>query len=105
MRAGDLRQRVTIQRRVETPNSFGALERSWEDVATVWAAVEPLQGREFFASKEMYSEVQYRVRMRYREGVEPTMRVLWNGLALDIKAVIDVEARHRELQLMCGVVQ
>jgi SPP1 family predicted phage head-tail adaptor len=39
--------------------------------------------------------------MRYIPGVMPAMRVNWNGTLYNIKAVLDVEARERLLNLVC----
>jgi len=105
MRAGELRHRVTIQEAVTAQNSFGEETPSWQDVATVWAAVEPLQGREYFDAQKQVAEVDTRVRVRYRAGIGPTMRVVWGVHTYDIGAVLDVGGRHRELHLMCREVE
>lgn len=101
MRAGQLRQRVTIQEKSVTRNSYGEEVITWSDVATVWASVEPLSGREFLDAQRAGAEVTTRIRIRYRSGIAPEMRVTYGDHVYDIKAVIDVEERHREIQLMC----
>ena len=57
MRAGMLRHRVTIQRYELVVDDYGApLHReSWKDVATVWASVEAMSGRDFFAARQEQS--------------------------------------------------
>ena len=47
MEAGQLRHRVTIQQATETTDGFGGVTQAWATFATVWAAVEPLTGREY----------------------------------------------------------
>ena len=101
MRAGDLRHRVTIQQPVETQNAYGEPVVAWQDVATVWAAVEPLRGREFFDAQQVQARVDHRIRIRYRADVTPKMRVLLGSRAFNIQAVIEPESRRRELHLMC----
>lgn len=103
MRAGDLRHRVTIQQQVGKGKDPVTKEtrETWQDVATVWAAVEPLRGREYFQAMETESEAVTRVRIRYRPGVTNEMRVQYGDRILYIQGVIDVDERHRELQLMC----
>lgn len=100
MRAGELRKRVTLQRLVAGRDSLGGVTESWEDVGTYWAAVEPLKGHEFFAASQVNAEVTGRIRMRYRPGVDPTMRAALGTRVFAIQAVIDVDERHRELHLM-----
>lgn len=101
MRAGRLRHKLIIQQATETQGTTGELAVSWGIFATVWGAVEPLRGREFFAAQELQAEVTTRIRMRYLAGVTPKMRVLYGETIFLINAVIDPEMRHRELQLMC----
>ena len=77
MKSGDLDQRVTIQALSGGVDAIGQpLPDSWADVVTVWAAVEPLTGREYLAAGAMVSAVEARIRIRYRPGVTPAMRVL-----------------------------
>lgn len=112
MRAGRLRHRVTIQRRVESRNSFGEQIATWEDVAyNVPASVEPLQGREYFAAAQVQSTVEVRIRLRYMPGIRTTMRVLHAVEVVgspqavryyNIEAVLNIDERNRELNLMCS---
>ncbi len=99
--AGILRHRVTLQECVSGQDEAGQPIDAWQDVATVWAAVEPLRGREYFAAAQVQAEVTTRIRIRYRKGIRPDMRVRYGERTYNINAVIDPEECHRELQLMC----
>ena len=99
--AGDLTQRVTLQGKSVTRAANGEEVVTWSDVATVWAAVLPVRGREFFAAAQMQDATDIRVRLRYRAGVTRDMRVLHGSSTYDIVSVIDPESRHEELELMC----
>jgi len=101
MKAGALRHRVTIQRLVTTRDSFGAALETRTDIATVWASVEPIGGRELWQMQQVTAEVSTRVRMRYRSDVVPTMRLCFGSRILEVTNVIDTEERHRELELLC----
>jgi SPP1 family predicted phage head-tail adaptor len=101
VRAGKLRRRLIIQQAVETQGATGELSISWGTFATVYGAVEPLRGREFFAAKEFQAEVTTRIRIRYLVGVTPKMQILDGITVYLINAVIDPEMKHQELQLMC----
>ena len=105
MKAGQLDQRVTIQRRtmVQNPNT-GAMVETWAPLFTTWAAVTPLVGREYIAAGALLSEVTARVRMRYRPGITPADRVSHGGTVYGIEAVIDVHSSRRELHLMCKAI-
>ena len=101
MKAGHLDQRVTIERLVETVDKYGDSTSEWVTLATVWAAVEPLVGREFMAALQVQASVSTRIRMRYRPGVLATDRVIHEGRAYSVTSVIDVRSGGRELQLFC----
>jgi SPP1 family predicted phage head-tail adaptor len=101
MKARDLRHRVTLQRLVLTQGASGDLAQTWEDVTTVWGAVEPLSGREYWQAQQVAAETSIRVRLRYLAGVEQKMRVLYGTRVLEILSIVDLDERHRELQLMC----
>lgn len=101
MRAGRLRHRVVIQERAGTQDAYGQEEDSWTTVDTVWAAVEPLRGREFLEAQREGAEVTTRIVMRHQDGVVPAMRISWGSRMFDVLSIISVEERGRELQLMC----
>ena len=92
---------ITIQSPVESVNTLGERVITWSDVDMVHAAVEPIRGREFFAAEQVQAEFSHRVVMRYRDGMTTRMRVLHLGRVLQINTIIDVDERHKELQMMC----
>ncbi|APC45957.1 hypothetical protein QHH_45 [Halomonas phage QHHSV-1] len=101
MRAGQLRHRVTIQQPGQTqdPNT-GEMITGWQDVATVWASVEPLSAREFIAAQAGQSEISARIKIRYREGIDATMRVQHRGRNYNIEGVLpDPESGRHYLTL------
>ena len=104
MRSGQLRHRVTIRKPVETQNSYGEPIVRWQDVATgVWASIEPLSGREFMAAKQLVSEIEVRIRIRYLAGLSAKMKIVdANSNSYLIESIINIEERNRELQLMCS---
>jgi len=102
VKIGDLRHRITIQQPIEIRNEVGeVIQSAWQDFTTVWAAIEPLRGREYFDAQQINAEVTSRIRIRYRPGIKPKMRVVYGERIFDIQSVIDVEERHKEIHLMC----
>ena len=101
MRAGDLDQRVTLQRREEGEDEAGQPYSGWVDVASYWAAVEPLRGREYLAAQAIATETTTRIRMRYVPGIDSAMRVQHGADTYGIDACIHVKSARQELQLMC----
>jgi SPP1 family predicted phage head-tail adaptor len=103
MRAGELRERITLQRRVAGVASLAWGESDaaqWEDVCMVSAAVYPLSARERLQAGSIQTEADYRLRLRFNPSINSQHRIRWKQQILDIKAVIDVAGRHRELEIL-----
>ena len=105
LRAGKYNKIITLQarnyEREKETNKYGAVNPIWEDVITVRASVEPLQGREYFSGPFQMGENIIRVRMRYLSNIDRKMRIVYGDRILSINSVIDSQEEHRELQLMC----
>jgi len=103
MKAGRLRHRLTLYTVTEQVDPGDAPAETV--FATVWGALEPLQGRELFAAQQVQSEVTGRATIRYLAGVDPTMRVGLGSRRWEILGIIDPQERHRELQLLTKEIQ
>ena len=101
MKIGKLRHRVRIQAYTAGRDSFGAEEHVWTDVATVWASVTPVSGKEYFASAQTNAEVSTKITMRYQSGITPKMRVVLGARIFEIISALNFEERGVELNLMC----
>jgi len=102
MKAGQLDQRVTLWRLSGGVDEWGTpLPEELVAVGTVWARVQPLRGREYFAAQAAQSEVTTRITMRYRPGVTPDLKVTHEGKQYEIEAVLDTDSKGEELVLMC----
>jgi SPP1 family predicted phage head-tail adaptor len=102
--AGRLRHRVTLQARVAGADEWGAPSTAWQDVATVWASVEPVSGREFFAGAQTQSAVTSKVIVRAGVAVTPAMRAVFCGRTLQVEAVL-TSSKGDMLTLMCAEVE
>jgi len=107
MQAGKLRHRVTIEQPTETQDAYGSVVQSWATLATVWAAIEPVTGRERFATTGdvRYAENEVHIRIRYRDDITPKMRVVHGSDVYNIRAVMDRWGRGQELLLRCTVAE
>lgn len=100
MRIGPLRNRVTIESYAKSRDGYGAEVETWSRFADVWASVEPLIGREYLAAKQIQAEVTHKIRMRYIEGLAPTMRIVWGTRTFEIVSIINVSERNKEIVIM-----
>lgn len=102
MRAGRLNRRISLQSNTPTANTHGEPVAAWTTYATVWAAIEPIQGQERYRAQVVTATMSHVVWMRYRAGVLPTHRILHGTRTFDILAVMDDEDRHERLTLHCS---
>lgn len=103
MRAGRLRHRVDLERPSPTTNDYGEPETGWEFVARSWAAIEPLRGNERMQAMYIQAEANIRIILRWStdvQDVDPSWRVVGRK-TYDIKAVMNIDERNREIHLMC----
>lgn len=102
MNAGRLRHKISIIKETTEQNSYGEPTQSYDYVYQgLYASVDPILGREYFAAKTENSEITHRVKLRYKPGIKPNMMVQFGNRYFDIKSSIDYQERHVELQLMC----
>lgn len=103
LNAGTLRHRITLQSPPTARDALGQPSGTWVDEATVWADARPLSSRERFAAGQINSEVSVRIRIRWRDGVLPSWRVLWRDVPHAIVGEpIDVNGEQVALDLLCA---
>lgn len=104
MQAGKLRHRVTLQSFSDAQNpSTGALTRTWDDEADVWADVRYQKGLEAISSATLVSTVKCSIRIRYRSDVIASWKVLHDGKEFNIVGVMPDPTNRRFLDLACEV--
>ena len=102
MRAGRMRHRVVIQQQTTTQDSLGQPANTWNDLDTVFAAVEPLSGKEFFDAQQVNAETTTRFRLRYRSDVTHDMRISFRDRNYNIHSIINAGERDHEMILLAG---
>lgn len=109
MRAGELRELVTIERATVAVDPLGEPLATWAPLGTagtVWASVLP---QRYTTGAEALSQAlgreavatTYTVTIYWRSDVRETDRINWGGRLLDIRRVIDPDARRSWLELLC----
>lgn len=99
-----MRHRVTLQTAAESLSALGEPSLTWSAIATVWASIEPLRGREFILSQAESVSVDARIRIRYRSDVDTGDRVVWGSHTYDIHSVIRPLEKANYLELMVSEV-
>lgn len=100
MRAGLLRHRLTFQIPSKSKNDFDEWVESWNDWVTIWGSIEPNLAKRYFEARQANSEVEGLIRIRYRSGVLPTMRVKCGDRIFKIISIVHPFERKQELQIL-----
>ena len=95
-----LDKRVTIQSHGAAQDENGEVVAGWTDVATVWAGIADIKGREFIAAGATQNAVHTKITIRYRTGIVAAMRVVCGADIYNIEAVLGQD--KRTLLLMCS---
>ena len=66
---GRMRRRLVLEAPVETDDGAGGVVRTFEAVATLWAAVEPLSAGQSFETDRLGQIVTHRITLRFRDGI------------------------------------
>ena len=99
--ACELRFNVTFQSKSQAQDTFGQPLDDWADVFSARAKIEPLNGRELFAAQQVNAETTTRITIRYRAGVNASMRIQYAGVNYNIQSIIDLDMRHAWLIMLC----
>lgn len=100
MRIARLNRRITLHGVTRTSDGGGGFTESLVDLATVWAGVRPLTGRQRVEAMQTGMERPHEFRIRYRTGIEGSTRISYAGRRFDVTSVADVNEGHRELVIL-----
>ncbi|ACO84546.1 phage head closure protein [Clostridium botulinum] len=70
VKIGEMRHRITIQKYNTYQNENGFDIEEWDDYKTVWASMNNLWGKEFYAAKSTNSENTVEFIVRYSKDLE-----------------------------------
>ena len=90
MKAGKLDRRVQIKVKTSSRDSYGAEILTYSVLATVWAEVVAISGREYFAAAQFVPEATLKIRMRFREDFDETALISYDGVDYNILYIAEI---------------
>lgn len=81
---GELKERITLERKTKTRDGAGGATVTWASYATVWALVRPMTGRERESAMRTEARAEYLVVIRNRDDILESDRIGWRGRKLNI---------------------
>lgn len=103
MRAGLLLSRIAIEKRIQGQGPLGQPINTWVTLADVWADVRHLSGTESIKAGAVTSAVNASARIRWRTDVTAAHRVMHEGRAYDVGAVLP-DSRREYVDLLLKMV-
>jgi SPP1 family predicted phage head-tail adaptor len=97
--AGILDRRVTLLKPIYNAPEDEVV--NWEEVAEVWAGVDPNSGQEVDEAGRMVATLAVPIVIRYRTDIDARWRIRDGDAEYEVKAKVDVLRRHVHLQLTC----
>jgi SPP1 family predicted phage head-tail adaptor len=94
MIAGPLDRRVTWQRATSTKDGLGADVPTWATVFETWCAKVATRGLEQVASADTIEEQTATLQLRWRPGLLPTDRVVFEGRNWRIQSLAELGRRE-----------
>ena len=103
---GRLDKRITIQRRSATLDAYGQEINAWSDIATVWANIKPVGGRERLRGMMVEGFLTHTVMVRYSAQLMPpkqadAWRIVYGSRVFNITAAMDVDEAHERIIFDC----
>lgn len=99
---GKLDKRITIQKYTTIQNENGFDIEDWIDYKTIWASVNNLWGKEFYAAKAVNMENTVEFICRYSRDLAnistKEYRIFWNNRAFDITFVGNMQYMNKWLK-------
>lgn len=101
MRAGYLRNKAVIQQLGSTQNAFGEVEQGqFSDFKTVWCSITPVSGKESFLSNTDFAKTTHKIKIRYTDGINASMRMVWQSRVFNFISVRNISERDKEIEIL-----
>lgn len=111
MNIGNLNKKITIQKQGEiqyNENGFPINPDGFVDFKTVWASINNLWGKEFYAAKAVNAENTVEFVVRYNRDLTvintKEYRILWNNRKFNITFIDNIKYENKWLKIKASEV-
>lgn len=100
MSIGKMRHRVQFQVNNSVINKNGVIEDRWVHFEKpVWASVENLYGREYFAAASVQMENTLKIKIRHKQGISNNMRIIFRDRVFNIISIDNIKYQNRFIEI------
>lgn len=100
MRAGKLRNRVTIQTQTTAQNAIGEPAVTWAGTAQRWASLEPLSVEERVIAHQVTPVATHKMKFRYDSTIVENTRITFGSRTFYVTASSDPDTKTHELDVL-----
>ena len=99
---GTLTDRVQLRRREMLAEDEGGHSALYVPMATVWARVRSLTGRQGLSADGRAVAISHAVVLRFRSDLGPGDRIVYRGRQLDVLSASDINGRRAYVSCACS---
>jgi head-tail adaptor len=99
--AGALRERVTIERRLDDRDALAGARGRYVYDGAAWVAVTPIVPAGLSAADSLHAMPRWRVTMRKRDGIDLRTRLVWRARLLAVRGVVSDPCEPAQMILTC----
>lgn len=107
MKANKLRHRLQIEKHTTVKSPTGAIKKEWAKLYEVYCSFEPLSVKDVLTANASNSKVTARATIRFREGIDSSMRVLYKNKYYEIEGtpLEDKDSGKDYITLMLSLIE
>lgn len=94
---GTFRSELSLQQAATAPDGAGGHTEDWQEVASLFALVEPMGVKSRFGAGQALETATHRITLRFRDDVRSGMRLVRGGRIFEIVNVADADGTERYL--------
>lgn len=99
--AGRLKKRIIIHGYMEVDNPLGGKKVALVKKAEVWAELKPVRGTEFLEYYRDSNALQYKITIRYRDGITEKDVLVYGKRQFEINSIININEDNVALEIYC----
>jgi len=97
--AGRLDQRITFSQLVVSDDGAGGKTKSWQSIASVWAATRFSGGKEMLSETRDNATATVDFTIRMRQDIYEADKITWNGVDWNIRTIAFENGRNLYLKI------
>lgn len=100
--ATELRHRIWIQSKRDTPDGQGGFSEAWINRSNIWAAIYPIKAAQIFDARSIDAETTHLIKIRGLETrIDDTNRILFGTRIFEIIFIENLQERNFVKVVQC----